>query len=544
MNSKIKSYMTNSYRNYFIELIFNTPRSIKSDLLSGLTVALALVPEAIAFSFVANVDPKVGLYAAFMMGLITAIFGGRPGMISGATGAVAVIFAPLVIAQGKIAGADSALGYLFAAVIIMGIIQMLFGLLRFGKFIRLMPHPVMLGFVNGLAIVICKAQFTQFYVGVGENSHLIANRPLIIMIALILLTMVISFVLPKFTKAVPGTLAAIIVVTIISIFLRKYGFEVRTVIDFVQNMNPEINTIAASLPTFQIPNIPFTFEALKVILPYAFLAAIVGLTESLMTLTLIDELTETRGRGNKECIGQGIGNLINGFFGGMGGCAMIGQSMINIRGGGRSRLSGITAAVCLLGLLIWFAPLIEMIPLAALVGVMFMVVIATFEWTSFRILRKIPKSDAFVIIIVSAVTVLVDLAVAVLVGIVISALVYAWKNGKIMRATTSFQNNNKSKIYKLEGTLFFGSITSFKNLFDYQNDPKNVIIDFENSRVCDHSGLEALNNVAEHFAKLDKKLHLLNLSRECSSLIKKADNIVEISVIESLEWHIADDSLA
>jgi sulfate permease, SulP family len=543
MRKKIKSYMTKSYRNNFIQLIFNTPRSLRSDILSGLTVALALVPEAVAFSFVANVDPRVGLYAAFMMGLVTAICGGRPGMISGATGAVAVIFAPLIIAQGHVGGMNSALAYLFAAVILMGVIQILFGIFRFGKFIRLMPHPVMLGFVNGLAIIICKAQFSQFYVGVGENAHLLASKPLAIMIVLIVITMAISFFLPKFTKILPGNLVAIIVVTLISIFLRNNGFEVRTVIDFVKNMDSSITTIAASLPSFHIPGIPFTLNALKVILPYAFLAAIVGLTESLMTLTLIDELTETRGRGNRECIGQGLANIVNGFFGGMGGCAMIGQSMINIRGGGRSRLSGITAAVCLLAFLIWFAPLIEMIPLAALVGVMFMVVIATFEWTSFRVIWKIPKSDAFVIIVVSVVTVLFDLAIAVLVGIVISAIVYAWENGKKIHATAGYDGESR-KIYKLEGALFFGSVASFKELFDYQNDPEDIIIDFENSRVCDHSGLEALNNVTERFAKLNKKLHLLNLSKECESLIKKADNIVEISVIDSLEWHLAEDSLA
>jgi sulfate permease, SulP family len=542
MREKIKSYMTSSYHNHFIELVINRPKKFRFDILSGLTVALALVPEAIAFSFVAHVDPRIGLYAAFMMGLITAIFGGRPGMISGATGAIAIIFVPLIMEQGKIGGMDSALGYLFATVIVMGIIQILFGLFKFGKFIRLMPHPVMLGFVNGLAIIILKSQFSQFYVGVGENAHLLANRPLIVMIILVLITMAIIFFLPKITTAVPATLVAIVVVTIISVILGKFGFEIRTVIDFVQNLDPNITTIAASLPTFQIPNIPFTFDALRIILPYAFLAAMVGLIESLMTLTLIDELTETRGRGNKECIGQGLANIANGFFGGMGGCAMIGQSMINIRGGGRSRLSGITAAVCLLAFLMWFAPLIEMIPLAALVGVMFMVVIATFEWTSLRILWKIPKADAFILITVSVITVVVDLAMAVIVGIIISALVYAWENGKKMHASTV--EKKKRKIYELEGSLFFGSITSFKDLFDYQNDPNDIIIDFKNSRVCDHSGLEALNNVAERYAKLNKKLHLLNLSKECKSLIKKADNIVEISVIESLDWHLAENSLA
>lgn len=534
-------------KNKFIDLIIKKPRNFKNDILSGTTVALALVPEAIAFAFVAGVNPKVGLYAAFMMGLITAIFGGRPGMISGATGAVAVIFAPLVakvVNDTMATGVDievamnNALGYLFAAVIMMGLLQIVFGLLKFGKFIRLVPHPVMLGFVNGLAIIIFKAQFPQFTVG----GHLLETAPLILMIALIVLTMAISTFLPKLTKSVPATLVGIIVVSVIGHFINQsYPGLVRTVLDFVQDRDPNIQTIAAGFPQFGIPSMPFSLEALKMIFPFAAIAAAVGLIESLMTLTLVDELTETRGKGNKECIGQGLANVVNGFFGGMGGCAMIGQSMINIRGGGRGRTSGISAAIILLFFVLFGASFIEKIPLAALVGVMFMVVIGTFEWSSLRLFNKIPKSDMFVIILVSVVTVFADLAIAVFVGIIVSALVFAWEHGKVMRANKSVRNN--MTVYELDGPLFFGSITSFKDLFNYKEDLEHVVIDFKNSRIWDHSGLEALQNVADKFDQYNKKLHLLNLSGDCELLLKKAKNIVELNVIKNSEWHIADDEL-
>ena len=533
-----------SKENKVFKLKIQRPRNLRTDILSGLTVALALVPEAVAFSFVAHVDPKIGLYAAFMMGLITATLGGRPGMISGATGAVAVIFAPLVVEQTSLNGLESATGYLFAAVALMGIIQVIFGLLRFGKFIRLVPHPVMLGFVNGLAIVICKAQFSQFYVGVGEASVRLANRPLMIMIGMIALTMAICYFLPKITRAVPATLMAIIIVSVLAYILSATGIHSsRTVIDFVKDIDPRTTTLSASLPSFAIPDIPFSFATLKLILPFSLLAAAVGLIESLMTLTLVDELTDTRGRGNKESIAQGLANIANGLFGGMGGCAMIGQSMINIRGGGRGRSSGIAAAAFLLIFILWAAPYVEMIPLAALVGVMFMVVIATFEWTSFRIIRDIPKSDAFIIALVSIVTVIEDLAIAVIVGVIASALIFAWKKSRKIEATTNITSKGL-KVYKLEGCLFFGSVTSFKDLFNFNDDPAEIVVDFENSRVYDHSGLEAINNITEKYASLEKKLHLCNLSNECASLIKQGKNIVEVSVLETLEHHhLAEDSL-
>jgi SulP family sulfate permease len=542
-----RTHELRSVRNKFISLRIPRHKNVKNDILSGLTVSLALVPEAIAFAFVAGVDPKVGLYAAFMMGLITAILGGRPGMISGATGAVAVIFAPLVakvVESGKAAGmsmdmiVESSLGYLFTAVILMGLIQIACGILKLGKFIRLVPHPVMLGFVNGLAIIIFKSQFQQF----TEGGKLLAPLPLTIMCGLIILTMAIGIYVPKITKSVPATLVGIVTVSLLGGAINHFhpGL-VRTVLDFVQDGNASITTIAAGLPTFQIPNIPLSFEAFKFILPYACLAAAVGLIESLMTLTLIDELTETRGKGNKECIGQGIANVINGFFGGMGGCAMIGQSMINIRGGGRTRLSGITSAVCLLGFVVVGARFIEQIPLAALVGVMFLVVIGTFEWSSLRLANRIPGSDLLVIVIVSAVTVLADLAIAVLVGIIVSALVFAWQKGQEMSAEK--QERQGQTVYNLQGPLFFGSVTSFKRLFDFKNDNEHVVIDFANSRVWDHSGLEALQNITERYTQYNKKLHLLNLSDESRILLGKAGNIVELSVIEDLEWHLATDAL-
>jgi sulfate permease, SulP family len=530
--------------NRLFPLKIERPRNAKNDLLSGLTVALALIPEAVAFSFVAKVDPVIGLYAAFMMGLITAIFGGRPGMISGATGAIAIIFAPLMIGLYEV-GTDpsDALGYLFSAVILMGIFQMLFGLFKLGKFIRLVPHPVMLGFVNGLAIVIFKSQFEMFYDGHGEEAHLLPHIDLLIMGGMILLTMAICLFLPKLTKAVPATLVAIITVTLLAILLDKTGIhDTRNVLDFVQMMDPDKTTIKAGLPSFALPNMALTWANLKMILPFSALAAAVGLIESLMTLTLVDEITETRGRGNKECIGQGLANIVNGLFGGMGGCAMIGQSMINIRGGGRGRLSGISAALFLLTALLIAAPLVEIIPLAALVGVMFMVVIGTFEWSSFRVLPNIPKMDAFIIILVSVVTVVHDLAIAVLVGIIVSALAFAWEHGKKMHARIETTDTG-IKVYKLESALFFGSAQSFKDLFDPVNDPQDVVIDFEKARVYDHSAIEAINNVTERYADQGKLLHLLNLSKECRDLLKKADSIIEISVIEELDWHIADDTL-
>ena len=517
-------------------LIYRTPSNFKNDVLSGITVALALVPEAVAFAFVAGLEPMIGLYAAFMMGIITAAIGGRPGMISGATGATAVVMVGLVAAYG--------VNYLFAAVALSGLLQITAGVLRLGKYIRMVPHPVMLGFVNGLAIVIFIAQLGQFFIknDVGDQV-LMSGNMLYTMLGLIALTMAIIHFLPKLTKAVPSSLVAIVVV---SLLVHGMGLEARTVIDFVRDMLPADQaataTLNGSLPTFSIPSVPFTFETLQIILPTALILAAVGLIESLLTLTLIDEITGTRGRGNRECIGQGVANVTNGFFGGMGGCAMIGQSMININSGGRGRMSGITAAVVLLGFILFGASLIEMIPLAALVGVMFMVVLGTFEWASLRMFRKIPLSDAFVIALVSGITVAADLAIAVIVGVIVSALVFAWKHAQHIEVITNTDEKG-IKIYALRGPLFFGSVAKFKELFTPEADPEHVIIDFVRSRVSDHSGIEALDSLAEKYQNLGKKLHIRHLSQDCIALLEKAGDLCEVNVLEDPQYQVVSDKL-
>ncbi|MEG3619556.1 SulP family inorganic anion transporter [Magnetovibrio sp. PR-2] len=507
------------------EFHYNKVVSLKADILSGLTVALALVPEAVAFAFVAGVNPLTGLYAAFMVGLITAVVGGRPGMISGATGALAVVMVALV--------ADHGVQYLFATVVLMGILQVLAGALRLGKYIRMVPHQVMLGFVNGLAIVIFLAQLRQFQIETPDGGLAwMTGEMLFVMLGLVALAMAIIHFLPKFTSAIPAPLAAILVVTGLVL---GFGLDVRTVGDMA--------SIAGGLPEFAIPAVPMTWETLVIIFPYALILAAIGLIESLLTLTVIDEITDTRGRGNRECVGQGTANIVTGFFGGMGGCAMIGQSMINVNSGGRGRTSGVAAALFLLIFILFASSLIEMIPLAALVGVMFMVVLGTFAWSSFRILHKIPRADAFVLVLVSGVTVFTDLAVAVVVGVIVSALVYAWGNATRIQAYTS-KNDQGGKVYELQGPLFFGSVTSFRDLFDPENDPDDVVVDFRMSRVADHSGLEAIDSLAERYERRGKRLHLKHLSPECRKLLSRAKDLVEVNVIEDPNYHIATDELA
>ena len=510
--------------------------SVKNDVLSGLTVALALVPEAVAFAFVAGVEPLVGLYAAFMVGLITACIGGRPGMISGATGALAVVMVALV--------ADHGVEYLFATVVLMGFIQVTAGVLRLGKFIRMVPHPVMLGFVNGLAIVIFLAQLGQFGEA-GEAGWLTGTfmegsivdvawmhgDQLYMLVGLVFLTMAIINYLPKLTTAIPSSLVAIVVVTLLVIGL---NLDTKVVGD--------VASIKGGWPTFHVPSVPFSMETLWIILPYSFILASIGLIESLLTLRLVDELTETRGRGNKECVAQGIANTVTGMFGGMGGCAMIGQSMINVNSGGRGRLSGITAALSLLLFILVASSLIEMIPLAALIGVMFIVVIGTFEWSSFRILGKIPTSDAMVLILVSAVTVATDLAIAVVVGVIVSALVFAWEHAKHI-LVESREDHKGSTVYAVTGPLFFGSVTSFLENFDPSEANDDVIVDFARSRVADHSGLEAIDTLAERYLNAGKTLHLVHLSQECRKLLHKAKGMVEVNVIEDPKYFVAEDSL-
>jgi len=486
----------------------------KTEILSGLTVALALVPEAIAFAMIAGLSPLTGLYAAFSIGLITSILGGRPGMISGATGAVAVV----IVALAKSHGVE----YIFAAVVLAGLIQMLAGIFRLGKFIRLVPHPVMFGFVNGLAIVIFLAQLDQFKImGDGGVLEWMTGMQMYSMLGLVLLTMFIIWGLPKITKIVPASLTAIIVISAIAI---GFGMDTKTVGD--------IASIQGGFPPFHIPAIPYTFEALSVVFPYALIIAGVGLIESLLTLNLIDEITETRGNGNKECIAQGLANFVTGLFSGMGGCAMIGQSLINISSGARARLSGIVASLMLLMFIMFGASIIEQLPMAALTGLMIMVAIGTFEWASLRSFGKMPVQDVIVMVLVSLITVFLhNLALAVLAGVIISALAFSWENAKRIRARKHLDADGV-KHYEIYGPLFFGSVTAFNDKFDVQEDPENVIIDFYESRVADMSGIEALNKITHRYKAAGKTVHLKHLSTRCRKLLAKADNIIDLNIIE------------
>lgn len=503
---------------------FSQKVDYKIEILAGITVALALIPEAVAFSIIAHVPPLVGLYAAFVMGLVTAVIGGRPGMISGATGAIAIVIVTLAKTYG--------LEYVFAAVILSGLIQILVGVLKLGKLIRLVPHPVMFGFVNGLAIVIFMSQLEQFKFEIDGEAFWLTGTPLYTMIGLVALTIAIMVFLPKITKAVPSSLAAILIVFgIVSIF----GIETITVGDKA--------SIGGGFPPFHIPAVPFTLETLKIIFPYAAIMASVGLVESLLTLNLIDQITETRGRGNKECVAQGTANVMSGFFFGMGGCAMIGQSLINISSGARARLSAIVAAVTLLMFIMFAAPLIEKVPMAALTGLMIMVAIGTFEWLSFRIINKMPKHDIFVLVLVTGITVFLhNLALAVLIGVIISALVFAWESAKRIRAR-KFIDSEGVKHYEIYGPLFFGSVTAFNEKFEVVNDPEEVIIDFKESKVVDMSGIEALNTLTERYKKAGKKLHLKHLSDDCRRLLKNADQVIEVNILEDPTYHIATDKL-
>jgi SulP family sulfate permease len=560
--------------------------SLKNDLLSGVTVSLALVPEAIAFAFVAGVSPLVGLYSAFFIGLISAVFGGRPGMISGATGAMAVVVVSLVAMHG--------IEYLFPTVMLCGLFQIAIGIGRLGKLIRMVPHSVMLGFVNGLAIVIGLAQLSSFQTIQNGELAFVQGPQLWLMLSLVGLTMAIIWLLPKLTRAVPASLVAILSVTLIAIVVNSNSSSeinsVATVGDMlrtnslvvspadhlpsavdVEPVSASVGAIAAIQPQdglqgieaadqpeavvgisgglpklffLEYSMVPLNWRTLAVILPFAIVLCGVGLIESLMTLTLVDEITETRGQGNRECVGQGAANLVCGLFGGMGGCAMIGQSLINVNSGGRGRLSGITAAVCLLFFVLFLSPLIEQIPMAALVGVMFMVVIGTFEWASLKMFNRMPISDMLVMVLVAGYTVFMhDLASAVILGVIVSALVFAWQHATHMGADIKY-NEFGSKIYQLHGPLFFASVSSFKEMLDPSADPDDVVLDFYYSRVYDQSGLEAINSMAEKYESLGKRLHLTHLSPECRSLLAKAGDLVEINISEDPQYHIATDRLA
>ena len=493
-----------------------TPTRLRTEVLAGLTVALALVPEAVAFAFVAGVHPLVGLYAAFIVGLITAVIGGRPGMISGATGALAVVMVSLVAQNG--------VEYLFATVVLMGLIQIFVGIMRWGKFIRLVPHPVMLGFVNGLAIVIFLAQLSQFQVpGSAEsaghgmaNGQWLSGLPMALMLTLVALTMAIIWVMPRITTAIPAPLAGIGIVAAIVI---GFGLEVPRVGDLA--------SIQGGLPPFHLPSVPLTFETFQIILPYALILAAIGLIESLLTLNLVGEMTGKRGGASQECLAQGAANTVTGFFGGMGGCAMIGQSMINVKSGGRTRIAGIAAALFLLAFILFASGLIQRIPLAALVGVMFMVVIGTFAWNSLTILRKVPRTDAFVTILVTIVTVATDLATAVIVGVIVSALAYAWQNAARIHANKRESVTEEgAQVYEIQGPLFFGSVEGFTQLFDVDADPHTVIIDFAGSRVADQSALQAIESIALRYEDAGKRIQLRHLSRDCHKLLSRAGHLV------------------
>jgi len=494
----------------------------KTEVLSGLTVALALVPEAVAFAMIAGLSPLTGLYAAFVMGLVTSVLGGRPGMISGATGAVAVVIVSLAQSHG--------VEYVFAAVVLAGILQMAAGFLKLGKLMRLVPHPAIFGFVNGLAIIIFMSQLDQFKDSSGDWLQGIS---LFIMLGLVLVTMLIIWGLPKLSKVIPSSLVAILVIFGVVVFA---GLDTKTVGDMA--------SIKGGFPPFHIPDIPLSLETLKIILPYSAIVAGVGLIESLLTLNIVDEITETRGRGNKEAIAQGAGNFLSGLFSGMGGCAMIGQSLINVSNGARARLSGIVASVMLLVFIMFGSELIEKVPMAALTGLMIMVAIGTFEWASLRTIRRMPKSDVFVMFMVTLVTVFLhNLALAVIVGVIISALVFAWDNAKRIRARKHIDENGV-KHYEIYGPLFFGSVTVFNTKFDVLNDPEDVIIDFAESRVVDMSAIEALNKLTERYAKVGKKVHLRHLSPDCRQLLQNADEIIEVNVMEDPTYKVLTDQIA
>jgi sulfate permease, SulP family len=496
--------------------------NFKIEILAGLTVAMTMIPESLSFAILAGFPPLVGLYGAFIMGLVTAIFGGRPGLISGGAGATVIVLIALMKSFG--------IEYVFAAVALAGVLQIMVGLLKLGKFIRLVPQPVMFGFVNGLAIIIFMSQLEQFKTVVDGNSVWLMGTPLWTMLGLVLLTIAIVLTLPKITKAIPASLAAILIVFGV---VMLFGIDTKQVVD--------IASVSGELPPFHIPNIPFTLETLKIIFPYALIMASVGLTEGLLTLNLVDEITETKGNGNRECVAQGSANILNGFFYGMGGCPMIAQTLVNLSAGSRARLSGIVAALTILVIILVGAPVIEKLPMAALTGVMIMVAIGTFEWASFKSFRRMPRHDIFVMILVTLITVFLhNLALAVLIGVIVSALVFAWESAKRIRARKSVDENGV-KTYEIYGPLFFGSVSNFNEKFDVSNDPHEIIIDFKESRIADMSAIEAVNKVTESYLKVNKKVHLKHLSPDCRLLLKNADKIIDVNVLEDPIYTVASE---
>ncbi|MES2809330.1 MAG: SulP family inorganic anion transporter [Bacteroidota bacterium] len=499
---------------------FTQKVNYKNEVLAGLTVAMTMIPESLSFAILAGFPPLVGLYAAFIMGLVTAIFGGRPGLISGGAGATVIVLIALMKSNG--------LDYVFAAVALAGVIQILVGLFKLGKFIRLVPQPVMYGFVNGLAIIIFMAQLEQFKTVVNGQQVWLSGQPLLIMGGLVALTIAIVMLFPKISKAVPPSLVAIIVVFLLVL---GFGINTKTVRDIAE--------VSGGFPPFHIPSVPFNLATLQIILPYALIMAGVGLTEGLLTLNLVDEMTATRGNSNRECIAQGSANILNGFFFGMGGCPMIAQTLVNLSAGARARLSGIIAAVTILIIILFGAPVISLLPMAALTGVMIMVAIGTFEWMSFKVINKMPKQDVFVGILVAVITVwLHNLALAVLVGVIISALIFAWESAKRIRAR-KYVDENGVKHYEMYGPLFFGSVAAFTEKFDVQNDPVEIVIDFKESRVTDMSAIDALNKLTERYHKAGKKLQLKHLSNDCRTLLKNADEVIAVNILEDPTYRVA-----
>ena len=501
---------------------FTQKVNYRTEILAGITVAMTMIPESLSFAILAGFPPLVGLYGAFIMGLVTAILGGRPGLISGGAGATVIVLIALMKSNG--------LEYVFAAVALAGVLQILIGVFKFGKFIRLVPQPVMFGFVNGLAVIIFMSQLEQFKTIVNGQSVWLTGSPMYIMLGLVALTIGIVVLMPKITKAVPASLVAIIVVFALVFF---FGIETKTVRD--------IASVSGGFPPFHIPNIPINFETLQIIFPYALIMASVGLTEGLLTLNLVDEITETKGNGNRECIAQGSANILNGFFFGMGGCPMIAQTLVNLSAGSRARLSGIVAAFTILVIILFGAPIIEQLPMAALVGVMIMVAIGTFEWASFRIINTMPKHDIFVGIVVALITILLhNLALAVLIGVIIAALVFAWESAKRIRAE-KYIDEKGVKHYEIYGPLFFGSTTAFSEKFDIKNDPNEVIIDFKESKITDMSAIDAVNKITGRYAKLNKTVHLRHLSADCRTLLKNADSEIDVNILEDPTYKIVGD---
>lgn len=509
-------------KQYFNLFDFSQKVNYKTEILAGLTVAMTMIPESLSFAILAGFPPLVGLYAAFIMGLVTAVFGGRPGLVSGGAGATVIVLIALMKSHG--------LDYVFAAVALAGVFQILIGFFKLGKFIRLVPQPVMFGFVNGLAVVIFMSQLEQFKTVINGESVWLSGSPLYIMLALVALTIGIVLVFPKITKAIPASLVAIMVVFALVL---GFGIETKTVAD--------IASVSGGFPPFHIPSIPLNLETLQLILPYGLIMACVGLTEGLLTLNLVDEITGTKGNGNRECVAQGSANILNGFFFGMGGCPMIAQTLVNLSAGSRARLSGIVAALTILCIVLFGAPVIEKLPIAALVGVMFMVAIGTFEWISFRIINKMPKQDIFVGVIVALITIVLhNLALAVLIGVIISALVFAWESAKRIRAK-KYMDDKGVKHYEIYGPLFFGSTTAFAEKFDVFNDPKEVVINFRESKIADMSAIDAVNKITARYAKVGKTVHLRYLSGDCRELLENAQGIIEVNIIEDPTYKVVVD---